>query len=256
LDGKSKRIKMLKINKLSKNFQNGEKITEVIKDISFNIKRGNFVSFVGQSGCGKTTLLKIISGLIDKDQGEILVNDKKIFRASKDIGMIFQDFSLFPWLNVRENIAFGLRLKNISQEKINKIVNHYLEITGLKDFADAFPNSLSGGMKQRVAIARTLANDPQLILMDEPFGSLDNFTRSSMQEFLTNLWEKEHKTIIFVTHDIEEAIFLSNKVYLLSKRPTSIKKEFDVNFKRPRKHSLKKTKEFFDLRNKLTEEFL
>jgi len=247
---------MIKVTKLTKSFQNGEKINEVIRDISFNIKKGDFVSFVGPSGCGKTTLLKLISGLIDKEKGDILVNDKKVTKASKKIGMVFQDFSLFPWLNVRENISFGLRLKKTSQEKINKIVNHYLEITELKEFAESYPNSLSGGMKQRVAIARTLANNPQLILMDEPFGSLDNFTRSSMQEFLTRLWEKEHKTIIFVTHDIEEALFLSNKIYILSKRPTLIKKEFDVNFKRPRKHSLKKTKEFFDLRNKLTEEFL
>tara|TARA_Y100000310_G_scaffold306310_1_gene347324 strand:- start:79 stop:822 length:744 start_codon:yes stop_codon:yes gene_type:complete len=247
---------MLKVNKLTKHFQNGEKITEVIKEVSFNIKNGDFVSFVGPSGCGKTTLLKIIAGLLEKEKGEIFVDDKKVTKVSKNIGMVFQDFSLFPWLNVRENIAFGLRLKNISQKKIDETVNHYLKITGLNDFADVFPNSLSGGMKQRVAIARTLANEPQLILMDEPFGSLDNLTRQSMQEFLTTLWEKEKKTIVFITHDIEEAIFLSNKVYLLSNRPTVIKKEFNVNFKRPRKHSLKKTKEFFDLRNKLSDEFM
>ena len=242
---------MLKVNKLTKNFQNGGKITEVIKNISFNIKKGDFVSFVGPSGCGKTTLLKIISGLIDKDKGEIFVNDKKVTKVHKDIGMVFQDFSLFPWLSIKKNIAFGLKLKNTSQEKIKKTVSHYLGITGLKDFADAFPNSLSGGMKQRVAIARTLANDPQLILMDEPFGSLDNLTRSSMQEFLTNIWEKEHKTIIFVTHDIEEAIFLGDKVFVLSKRPAEIIQELKVPFERPRLHDLKSKQEFFEFKNEI-----
>ncbi len=246
---------MLKVNNISKKYKGRERTNEVLKDINFNIKEGNFVSFVGPSGCGKTTLLKLIAGILKSDNGNVLVNGKKVTKAGKDIGMVFQDFSLFNWLNVRENISFGLNLKYVSKEKINKIVNHYLEITGLTDFAEAYPNSLSGGMKQRVAIARTLANSPKIILMDEPFGSLDSFTRFSMQEFLTNLWEKEHKTIIFVTHDIEEAIFLSDKVYLLSKRPATIKKSLDINFKRPRKHSLKKTQEFFNLRNKLIEEF-
>ncbi len=242
---------MLKVNKISKSYKNKEKIINVIKEISFNIKDGDFVSFVGPSGCGKTTLLKIISGILQADAGEIFVKDKKITKAGKDIGMVFQDFSLFPWLTVRDNISFGLKLKNTPRKEINKIVNHYLDITGLTDFANAYPNSLSGGMKQKVAIARTLANNPKIILMDEPFGSLDSLTRSSMQEFLTKLWEDEHKTILFVTHDVEEALFLSNKIYVLDKRPTKFKEEIDVDFKRSREHFLKHSKKFFDMRNRI-----
>lgn len=242
---------MLDIKKISKNYKNGDKINRVIGEISFNIKKGDFVSFVGQSGCGKTTLLKLISGILKVDSGEIFVEDKKIIKPDKNIGMVFQDFSLFPWLTVKENMEFGLKISNTNDKERNKIVEHYLNVTGLKEFADTYPKSLSGGMKQRVAIARTLANKPKVILMDEPFGSLDSLTRSSMQEFLTNLWEKEHKTIIFVTHDVEEALFLSNRVYVLDKRPTKIKNEIEVNFIRPRKHILKHSKKFFDMKNKI-----
>ena len=242
---------MLEVKKISKNHKHGEKINRVIEEVSFNIKRGDFVSFVGQSGCGKTTLLKLISGILKVDSGEIFVDDKKVTKPDKNVGMVFQDFSLFPWLTVKENIEFGLKISNINDKERNKIIEHYLNITGLKEFSDTYPKSLSGGMKQRVAIARTLANKPKVILMDEPFGSLDSLTRSSMQEFLTNLWEKEHKTIIFVTHDVEEALFLSNRIYILDKKPTKIKNELKVNFIRPRKHSLKHSKKFFDLRNKV-----
>ena len=242
---------MLDVKKISKNYKNRDKVNRVIEEISFNIKKGDFVSFVGQSGCGKTTLLKLISGILKVDSGEIFVDDKKITKPDKNIGMVFQDFSLFPWLTVKENIEFGLKISNTNDKERNKIVEHYLNVTGLKEFVDTYPKSLSGGMKQRVAIARTLANKPKVILMDEPFGSLDSLTRSSMQEFLTNLWEKEHKTIIFVTHDVEEALFLSNRVYVLDKRPTKIKNEIEVNFIRPRKHILKHSKKFFDMKNKI-----
>src|SRR3989344_6953893 len=172
---------MLDVKKISKNYKNRDKVNRVIEEISFNIKKGDFVSFVGQSGCGKTTLLKLISGILKVDSGEIFVDDKKITKPDKNIGMVFQDFSLFPWLTVKENIEFGLKISNTNDKERNKIVEHYLNVTGLKEFVDTYPKSLSGGMKQRVAIARTLANKPKVILMDEPFGSLDSLTRSSMQ---------------------------------------------------------------------------
>lgn len=242
---------MLNIKNISKTYEDDIKRVEAIKNIKADIKEREFVVFVGPSGCGKTTLLKCIAGILKPTKGEIIIDGKRITKPDKSIGMVFQDFSLFPWLTVKENIEFGLKIRGISIKERNKIVEHYLNVTGLKEFSNTYPKSLSGGMKQRVAIARTLANNPKVILMDEPFGSLDSLTRASMQEFLTNLWEKEHKTVIFVTHDVEEALFLSNKIHVLSKRPATIKISFDVKFKRPRKHTLKHSKEFFDFRNKI-----
>jgi len=244
---------MLNIKSLSKTYHNEDKKIYAIKDINLDINEGEFIALVGPSGCGKTTLLKCVAGILNPTTGKIILGTKKITSPDKDVGMVFQDFSLFPWLTVRENIEFGLKIRNIPLEERNRLVNHYLNVTKLKEFADTYPKYLSGGMKQRVAIARTLANNPKVILMDEPFGSLDNLTRSSMQEFLTELWEKEHKTILFVTHDVEEALFISEKVYILSKRPATIKTSFDVPFKRPRKHELKQSKEFFKLRNKIVD---
>lgn len=242
---------MLAVKKLSKSYENGLRIVEAIKNIDFTAKEGEFLVFVGPSGCGKTTLLKCIAGIIPTTEGEVLMQTKEILAPNKNIGMVFQDFSLFPWLTVRENIEFGLKIRAVEQTEKNRITNQYLDITELTEFSDAYPKSLSGGMKQRVAIARTLANDPKVILMDEPFGSLDNLTRSGMQEFLTQLWEKDHKTVIFVTHDIEEALFLGDKIFVLSKRPASIVKELVVPFKRPRTHELKTMREFFELKNKI-----
>ncbi len=242
---------MISIKSLSKTYVNGTSKIDVIKEVFVDIDEGEFIVFVGPSGCGKTTLLKCIAGILPLTDGEIILNGKKIIGPEKDIGMVFQDFSLFPWLTVRQNIEFGLKIRDIPLSERNTIVEYLLDVTGLKDSVDIYPKFLSGGMKQKVAIARTLANDPKVILMDEPFGSLDNLTRAHMQGFLTNLWEKYHKTIIFVTHDIEEAIFLGDKVYVLSKRPTTIIKKFDVVFKRPRPRDLKSTQEFFIFKNEI-----
>ena len=186
--------------------------------------------------------------------GSIILDGNKILSSGKDRGLVFQQFTLFPWLTVRGNISFGLDLQKMNSEKKIEIVNHYLDITGLKDFAEFYPKDLSGGMQQRVAIARTLANSPKILLMDEPFGSLDSQTRSQMQEFLTKLWEAEHQTIVFITHDIGEAVFLADTVYVLSKRPMEIKNMFSVPFARPRTHTLKHTKEFFEFENKIAQE--
>lgn len=242
---------MLKIKSISKSYEDGDEV-EVIKNLNLNVKEKDFIVLVGPSGCGKTTLLKCIAGLTNFKNGEIILNDKKVNNPNKYVGMVFQDFSLFPWLTVKENIEFGLKISNVSKKEREKIVEYYLKITELKEFENMYPKSLSGGMKQKVAIARTLANNPKVILMDEPFGSLDNITRSKMQEFLIKIWEKENKTIIFVTHDVEEAIFLGNEVYVLSKRPAKLIKEFKILFKRPRQHKLKSSKEFFDLKNRIT----
>ena len=245
---------MLEIKNISKIYDSGGVQTEVISDVSFKVEDKQFVALVGPSGCGKTTLLKIVAGLLTPTTGEVLLDGEKIAEPGKDRGLIFQNFNLFPWLTVRGNISFGLDLQKLDRAKKREIVEHYLEITGLLDFAEFYPKNLSGGMQQKVAIARTLANDPKILLMDEPFGSLDSQTRSQMQEFLIKLWEVEQKTILFVTHNVREAIFLADKIYILTKRPMRIKKIFKVPFPRPRTKALKRTKAFFEFEGKIAKE--
>lgn len=245
---------MLEIKNISKTYTDNSQQVKAIHELNFSVPDREFIALVGPSGCGKTTLLKIIAGLISATAGEITLDSEKIIGPGKDRGLVFQSFTLFPWLTVRENISFGLNLQKLSKEKTIATVDHYLTITGLQDFADFYPKNLSGGMQQRVAIARMLANNPRVLLMDEPFGSLDSQTRSQMQEFLTKLWEAEHKTILFITHDVEEAIFLANTVHVLSKGPTTIKKSFKIPFGRPRVHSLKYEKEFFDFEKSIAQE--
>lgn len=242
---------MLNLQHLSKAYLNNGKKIEAIGDVSADIHEREFVAFLGPSGCGKTTLLRCIAGTDPLSGGKVLLNGKENKNTHGEIGMVFQDFSLFPWLTVEQNIEFGLKVKKMPHKEREKVVKHFLQMTGLSDFRQAYPNSLSGGMKQRVAIARTLANDPVIILMDEPFASLDSLTRASMQEFLTGLWEESHKTVIFVTHDVEEAIFLADTIHILSRSPTTIKETFKVPFKRPRQHALKHGKEFFDFKNEV-----
>jgi len=245
---------MLEITNISKTYDNDGKRTEAVKDFSLSLNEHKFIGLVGPSGCGKTTLLKIIAGLIPASSGHVILDGQKILSPGKDRGLVFQQFTLFPWLTVKENISFGLDLQKLESKKKTEIVNHYLGVTGLQDFAEFYPKDLSGGMQQRVAIARTLANNPKILLMDEPFGSLDSQTRSQMQELLTKLWETEHKTILFITHDVGEAAFLADVVYVLSKRPMEIKNKFDVPFARPRIRTLKNTKEFFEFENKIAQE--
>lgn len=245
---------MLEITNISKTYSNDGKRIEAVKDFSLSLDEHKFIGLVGPSGCGKTTLLKIIAGLIPATSGEVVLDGQEILSPGKDRGLVFQQFTLFPWLTVKENISFGLDLQKMESKKKTEIVNHYLGVTGLQDFAEFYPKDLSGGMQQRVAIARTLANNPKVLLMDEPFGSLDSQTRSQMQELLTKLWETEHKTILFITHDVGEAAFLADIVYVLSKRPMEIKNKFDVPFTRPRIRTLKNTKEFFEFENKIAQE--
>lgn len=237
---------MLELKHITKTYTGNQHQVEVMRDLSLTISDGKFVALVGPSGCGKTTLLKMIAGLDLPTSGEILLDNSVISAPSKERGVVFQNFSLFPWLSVRENIAFGLNLIKMNKQKKEATIQHYLHITGLERFASFYPRNLSGGMQQRVAVARSLANNPALLLMDEPFGSLDDQTRSRLQEFLTQLWEKEKKTVIFVTHDVREAIFLADTVLVATPRPMQIKQKFTIPFARPRSTLLKRTKEFFD----------
>lgn len=242
---------MLDLKNVSKTYVHKNQRVEVIKNLNASLQSREFIAMVGPSGCGKSTLLKIIAGLAPATSGEVRLDGKHIHGPGKDRGLVFQNFTLFPWLKVKDNIAFGLNLRKVSAQEKNKTIEHYLRITGLTDFAEFYPKNLSGGMQQRVAIARTLANNPKILLMDEPFASLDTQTRSQMQEFLVKLAEKERTTVLFVTHDIEEAIFLADKVAVLSSRPSNIKKTFPIPFPRPRLHELKYSQAFFDLKKQI-----
>ncbi|MDF2964181.1 MAG: transporter ATP-binding protein [Paenibacillus sp.] len=196
--------------------------------VSFDIRENEFVSFVGPSGCGKSSLLRILAGLEEASSGELYISGKEIDGPGADRGMVFQSYTLFPWLTVRQNIEFGLTLKGIPLLEKRQIANHFMELVHLTKFAKSYPKELSGGMKQRVAIARALANNPEVLLMDEPFGALDPQTKNSMQEMLLNLWEREKTTVVFITHDIEEAIFLSQRVYVMQAHPGRIKQTVDI----------------------------
>jgi len=203
-------------------------------DINLKVEKNEFVCLIGPSGCGKTTLLHMIAGFEDPTEGQILIEDKPVNGPSPERGVIFQEHSLFPWQTALENITLGLKAQGISRKKRNEIARHYLDVVGLKGFDNARPHQLSGGMKQKVAIARTLALKPDILLMDEPFGSLDEQTRLRLDFELLNIWEKEKKTVIFVTHSIEEAVLLADRIILFTKRPGRIQKVVPLDMPRPR----------------------
>ncbi len=221
----------LELIELSKTFHgdNSDANVCVLDDINYHIEDGEFVSIIGPSGCGKTTLLRIIAGFERASDGKVLLDKKMITNPDAVIGLVFQEYALFSWRTTIENIEFGLEIKGISRKERKSAALEYIESFGLSGFENKYPKELSGGMQQRVAIARTLINNPRLVLMDEPFGALDSQTRNSLQEFLLNIWKIRDETVIFVTHNIDEAVFLSEKIIILSKRPGKIKKIFDVN---------------------------
>lgn len=205
-----------------------------LENVSFEVPDQQFAVIVGPSGCGKSSLLYLTAGLAEPSDGEIYVGGAKVDGPGADRGMVFQSYTLFPWLTVRENIEFGLKRKRIAAAERKEIVDFYLNEVGLNNFADNYPKQLSGGMMQRVAIARALANDPQILLMDEPFGALDSQTRMQMQQLLLRIWEHSKKTVVFVTHDIDEAVLLGDRVYVMGARPGHIKEILDVPIERPR----------------------
>lgn len=222
------------INNVSKIFESKGAMFKSIDNISFNVNEGEFLCILGPSGCGKSTILRLIAGLDKPSSGQILMDNEVIIRPDCKCGMVFQEYSLFPWRSVIENVAFPMEMKGIAEEERYKIAEDYLKIVGLQNFRDSMPHELSGGMKQRVAIVRSLAGDPDVLLMDEPFGALDIQTRNQLQKDLLKIWEDKGKTIVFVTHDIDEAIFLGDRVVLMSKGPGRIARIFEVNIKRIR----------------------
>ncbi|HEY3424942.1 MAG TPA: ABC transporter ATP-binding protein [Negativicutes bacterium] len=230
-DGLAEKFYDLKIIDLAKEFKMQERVIEVLKGIELSVEKGEFLSIVGASGCGKSTLLRLIVGLEGGYTGKILVGDDKN-KSEKKVGMVFQEPRLFPWLTVAENVAFGLG----SAYRGNKdnIVNEHIELVGLRDFANSYPRQLSGGMRQRIAIARALVSKPDILLFDEPFGALDALTRIKMQQEILRIWQRGKTTNIIVTHDIDEAVFLGDRVAVMSNAPGHFSKIVDVSLSRPR----------------------
>lgn len=227
-------MKKVELKDVKKVFKQDSGELVALKNLNLSVEEKQFVCVVGPSGCGKSTLLRLISGLERTTEGEVLVNGKKVDGPTPRAGLVFQEYTLFPWRNVRKNIEFGLEISDVPKDKRREISDRYIDLVGLKGFEESYPSQLSGGMKQRVSIARTLANNPKVLLMDEPFGSLDAQTRNFMQEELLDIWQKEKKTIIFVTHNVDEAIFLADKVVVLSERPGTVRKEVKVDLERIR----------------------
>lgn len=217
---------MISVDRVSKVYEDG---TVALKDVSFEVEKGESCSIIGPSGCGKSTLLFIISGLLKATSGEVRIEGRKIDCPSKDVSLVLQDYGLFPWMNVYENVAFGLRVRKVKKDDEKVIVNRTLDELGIKNFEKHYPKQLSGGIRQRVAIARALATNPRILLMDEPFSSLDALNREKMQNLLLEIWKKSRITFVLVTHSIEEAVFLSRKIVVLSPRPGTVKKIIENN---------------------------
>jgi NitT/TauT family transport system ATP-binding protein len=246
----------LLIDQVSRTFpaRQGHAPTRALEPIDLTVGTNDFVTILGPSGCGKSTLLRIVAGLDRPTSGRVLLDGREVIGPGADRGMVFQSYTLFPWLSVRENIAFGLRERGVGEAERHKIADTFIQRIGLSGFENHWPRQLSGGMQQRTAIARALANDPTILLLDEPFGALDNQTRVLMQEMLLGIWERDQKTVLFVTHDIEEAIFLGSRVLVMSARPGRIKADIRIELPHPRSYKIKTSPEFVALKERLVEE--
>jgi NitT/TauT family transport system ATP-binding protein len=224
----------ISIGHVTKEYSANGKSLKAVDDVCLDINDSEFICIVGPSGCGKSTLLRMIAGLEPVTGGEISMGDKKVTSPSPEIGFVFQEYTLFPWRTVEKNVEFGLEMKKLPPDERSRIAAKYLDMVGLSKFKDSYPHQLSGGMRQRTAIARTLAVNPEILLMDEPFGALDAQTRNILQEQLLEIWHKERKKVLFVTHNVDEAVFLADKVIVMTARPGRIKEIIDINIPRPR----------------------
>lgn len=244
-------MSFLQISHVNKIYQ-GEKKEEVValSDVSFQCEEGEFITIVGSTGCGKTTLLRLLAGLEMPSSGTISIAGKVVEDINKDVTLVFQQYSLFPWSNVIDNICFSLELKGMEKNERFAKAKDLISLVGLTGFEKAYPYELSGGMQQRAAIARALAYNPKVLLFDEPFGALDERTRHRLQEEVLEIWQREKKTITLVTHNIDEAVFLANKIFIMRDRPGSIEEEIAVDLPRPRD---RRSKEFIDLHIKIRE---
>ncbi len=248
-------MSQLSIQGVSRTFTSAKGVaTQALLPVDFEVRENDFVTILGPSGCGKSTMLRIVAGLDSPTSGRVLLDGRPVEGPGADRGMVFQSYTLFPWLTIEQNIRFGLRERGMPEVQQKERAAYFIAKVGLRGFEQHFPKQLSGGMQQRTAIARALANDPKILLMDEPFGALDNQTRVLMQELLLGIWESERKTVLFVTHDIDEAIFMANRVAVFSARPGRIKTELAVDLPHPRHYTIKTSPEFMDLKARLTEE--
>lgn len=246
-------VAKLQVHNLYKTYPlRGQQKLTVLQDINVQIFPREFVCLVGSSGCGKSTLLNIIAGLVSPSAGDVLVDGKPVTgRPGSDRGMVFQGYTLYPWLTVAQNVAFGLQFQKMPRAEQGDRVRYFLDVVGLSKFAKSYPKQLSGGMKQRVAIARALANEPAVLLMDEPFGALDAQTKEQMQQFLLELWEKTHVTVLMITHDIEEAIYLSQRVYVMAANPGRIQLEVPIQLPEHRELEIKMSSEFVSIKRQI-----
>lgn len=241
-------IPRVSVDGVSKTFREGEEAVQALDNVDFEVDAGEFVCIVGPSGCGKTTLFRIIAGLEEATSGQVLLSGKPVTEPTPDLGIVFQEYHLFPWRTVRGNIGFGLEQKGISDEERRARVDEMIDLVGLSGFEDSYPTELSGGMKQRVGIARALAVDPELLLMDEPFGSVDAQTRNMLHDQLLQVWEQTRKTILFVTHDVEEAVKLADRIVVLTSGPGRVREIVDVDVERPRSRT---TDEFAEIQERV-----
>ena len=246
----------LTLNAVSRTFASttGGASTQALQATSMTVAENDFITILGPSGCGKSTLLRIVAGLDQQTSGEVLLEGKRISGPGADRGMVFQSYTLFPWLNVRDNVCFGLNARGMARAQQLDIAQGFIKKVGLNGFENHYPKQLSGGMQQRTAIARALANGPRMLLMDEPFGALDHQTRELMQELLLGIWEAERKTVLFVTHDIDEAVFMGSRVVVMSARPGRIKLDLPVHLAHPRHYAVKTSPVFTELKARLMEE--
>ncbi|WP_372657963.1 ABC transporter ATP-binding protein [Hydrogenophaga sp.] len=250
----------IEVRKLSMTFGSAQQRVHAVTDVSLHVAPGEFVSIIGPSGCGKSTLLNVVAGFTQPTQGEATLDGRQIVGPGSDRGVVFQQYSLFPWMSVRKNVEFGLKMQGVAANQRETAARTLLGLAGLLSFENHYPDQLSGGMKQRVGIVRALATSPQVMLMDEPFGALDSQTRVVMQQILTNMWQRMRLSVLFITHDIEEAIFLSDRVYVMTARPGRIKAEVEIPLPRPRTaemmSSVAFTQVLHKLRNLIREESL
>ena len=250
----------LKIDNVVKEYVGNKGKTVALNGVSLDIKENEFICVVGPSGCGKSTLLNIIAGLLEPTSGAVYLDGKKIEGTGVERGVVFQGYALFPWRTVLKNVMFGLEMKRMPKDQAEKIAKKYIKAVGLEGFEHAYPKELSGGMRQRVAIARAYAADPEVLLLDEPFGALDAQTRVQLQSELLNTWEHEKKTCFFITHDVDEAIILAQRVIIMSARPGRIKRIVDIDIPYPRTQATKTDPRFLELKteiwNEVYQEFL
>ncbi len=248
---------VLQVNRLGKTFDSVKGAVQALKDVSFEVRRREFISIIGPSGCGKSTLIRILAGLEENSSGEILLDGREVSGPGPERGMVFQGYTLFPWLTVLKNVMFGLEVsgnsRGITGNTTEQEARDWIEMVGLTNFADSYPHELSGGMKQRVAIARALANRPRILLMDEPFGALDAQTRAKMQSYLLQIWKNVDVTILFITHDLDEAIYLSDRIVVLKANPGEVQEIIEVPVEHPRSPEQFLSLEFLATKKRLEE---